>query len=74
MAIEKDSPDVKNISAYVAEIILNQIEHLSQIASDFSQFANLANTNMQDIDLNDALRNVISLYATNERIAIESDL
>ncbi len=74
MAIEKDSPDVKNISGYVAGIILNQIEHLSRIASDFSQFANLANTHMQDFDLNDALESVISLYATNEKIDIQSRL
>src|SRR5690606_25102737 len=54
--------------------ILNQIEHLSRIASDFSQFANLANTHMQDFDLNDALESVISLYATNEKIDIQSRL
>src|SRR5690606_6921858 len=41
MAIDKNSPDVKNISLYVANILLEQIDHLSKIASDFAQFANI---------------------------------
>ncbi len=72
MAIDKNNPEVKNISMYVAKIILEQIEHLSSIASDFAQFANIGNTKMQTFDLNEVLRNVISLYATNEKIEINA--
>lgn len=73
MAIDKNNPDVKNISLYVAKIILEQIEHLSSIASDFAQFANISNTKMQVFDLNEVLQNVISLYATNEKVEIKAD-
>lgn len=73
MAIDKNNPDVKNISMYVAKIILEQIDHLSSIASDFAQFANISNTKMQTFDLNEVLRNVISLYATNEKVDIKAD-
>lgn len=72
MAIDKNNPDVKNISMYVAKIILEQIDHLSSIASDFAQFANISNTKMQTFDVNEVLRNVISLYATNEKIEINA--
>lgn len=72
MAIEKNSPGIRNIADHVAKIILEQIEHLSQIASDFSQFANISTTRVQDFDLNDVLQNVISLYATNEKIDIHA--
>ncbi len=72
MAIDKNNPDVKNISMYVAKIILEQIDHLSSIASDFAQFANISNTKMQTFDLNEILKNVISLYATNEKVEIKA--
>ena len=74
MAIDNNSPDVKNITLYVANIILEQIEHLSQIAGDFAQFANIGNTNIQIFDLNLILQNVITLYATNEEITIVKQL
>lgn len=70
MAIERNSPDVKNISLYVANIILEQIEHLSKIAGDFSQFANIGNIQLMIFDLNEILDNVVSLYATNEKVDI----
>jgi len=72
MAIDKNSPDVKNISLYVAKIMLEQIEHLSQIASDFAQFANISNTKMQYFDLNETLKNVVTLYSTNEKVTINA--
>ncbi len=74
MAIDNNSPDVKNISLYVAGILLEQIEHLSQIASDFAQFANIGNTKTQLFDINRVLENVITLYSTNDEIQINADL
>jgi len=74
MAIDKNSPDVKNISLYVAQILLEQIEHLSQIASDFSQFAKIGNTKKQVFNVNEMLENSITLYSTNNQIHIDADL
>ncbi|MDQ2719498.1 MAG: HAMP domain-containing histidine kinase [Bacteroidota bacterium] len=74
MAIDNNSPDVKNISLYVAGILLEQIEHLSQIASDFAQFANIGNITNQVFDVNQVLENVITLYSTNDEIQINTDL
>lgn len=71
MAIERNDDNVKNISLYVANIILEQIEHLSKIASDFAQFANIGNIHLQTLDLNEILENVVSLYATNEKVDIK---
>lgn len=72
MAIERNSPDVKNITLYVAGIILEQIDHLSKIASDFSQFAQIGNIHPELFDLNGTLSNVVSLYATNEKVDIKA--
>jgi signal transduction histidine kinase len=74
MAIDNNSPDVKNISLYVAGILLEQIEHLSQIANDFAQFAKIGNTKNQVFDINGVLENTITLYSTNDEIQIESNL
>jgi len=74
MAIDKNSADVKNISLYVAQILLEQIEHLSQIASDFSQFAKIGNTRKQIFNVNEVLENCITLFATNDKITIQSTL
>ncbi|MEO9003224.1 MAG: HAMP domain-containing sensor histidine kinase [Ginsengibacter sp.] len=74
MAIDNNSPDVKNISLYVAGIILEQIEHLSQIAGDFAQFAKIGDTRIQTIDVNQMLENTIMLYSTNDEIDIHADL
>jgi signal transduction histidine kinase len=74
MAIDTNSPDVKNISLYVAGILLEQIEHLSQIAGDFAQFAKIGNTKNQVFDINRVLENVITLYSTNDEIKIAEEL
>ncbi len=74
MAIDNNSAEVKNISLYVANILLEQIEHLSQIASDFAQFANIGNSKNQLFDINRMLVNVASLYSRNEKLQIDTFL
>jgi nitrogen fixation/metabolism regulation signal transduction histidine kinase len=74
MAIDNNSPEVKNISLYVANILLEQIEHLSQIASDFAQFANIGNSKNQLFDINNTLTSVASLYSTDEKMQINTYL
>ncbi len=67
-AIDNNSPEVKSISLYVANILLEQIEHLSQIASDFAQFANIGNVRNQLFDVNRTLENVGTLYSANGKL------
>ena len=74
MAIEKNSPDVKSISLYVAQILLEQIEHLSQIAGDFAQFAKIGSTKKQIFDVNQMLENSITLYSTNDEVKVNTKL
>ncbi|MEO9210559.1 MAG: HAMP domain-containing sensor histidine kinase, partial [Ginsengibacter sp.] len=74
MAIADNEKDLKMITTRVAEIILRQIDHLAQIASDFAQFANIDNFKLQKFDVNEVLENVISLYATNEKVHINTQL
>ncbi len=67
-AIDNNSPEVKNISVYVANILLEQVDHLAQIAGDFAQFANIGNSNLQLFDVNRTLANVATLYSADSRV------
>lgn len=71
MAIDTNSPNVKDISIYVARILVEQIDHLSQIATDFAQFANIGRTKNQVFNLNDSIRHVSSLYSANDKLQIK---
>lgn len=73
-AIDNNSPEVKSISLYVANILLEQIEHLSQIASDFAQFANIGNARNQLFDVNSTLENVSTLYSANGKLETITNL
>ncbi|HEY8388931.1 MAG TPA: HAMP domain-containing sensor histidine kinase, partial [Parasegetibacter sp.] len=69
-AIDNNSPNVKEMTASVASTLIEQIEHLSKIASDFSQFANIGNTRHEVFDLNEIINSLVELYQTNENLII----
>jgi two-component system, NtrC family, nitrogen regulation sensor histidine kinase NtrY len=61
-AIDNNSPDVKVMTTNVAKTLIEQIDHLSKIASDFSQFANIGNPRNEVFDLHEMLHSLSSLY------------
>ena len=67
-AIDSNHPNVKEMSGNVARTLVEQIDHLSKIAADFSQFANIGNTNAGEFDLHDVLRSLYELYRADARI------
>jgi nitrogen fixation/metabolism regulation signal transduction histidine kinase len=67
-AIDNDSTNVKEMAAGVARTLVEQIDHLSKIASDFSQFANIGNPRNEVFDLHDMLYSLTSLYETTENL------
>ncbi len=73
-SIDSNAPNVKELTANVANTLVEQIDHLSQIASEFSQFANIGDSKKEIIDLNEVLKNVLHLYATNDRLRISKHL
>lgn len=65
-AIAGDSPNVKELSRKVAGTLVEQIEHLSNIASDFSAFARIGEPNNEEFLLNEVLYSLTSLYQGHE--------
>ncbi|MEO6610528.1 MAG: ATP-binding protein [Chitinophagaceae bacterium] len=70
-AINNNQPNVKELSSNVANTLVEQIDHLSKIAADFSQFANIGNTNVTILDLHDVISSLKELYKSNEQVLFE---
>ncbi len=67
-AIDDNKPNVKELSSSVAATLVEQIDHLSKIAADFSQFANISNTKVELFDLHEVLYHLKELFSTNEKV------
>lgn len=73
-AIDNNMPNVKEHTANVARTLVEQIDHLSKIASDFSQFANIGNVRNEVFNLNDVLSSLGSLYEKTENFDLSLNL
>lgn len=69
-SIETNAPDVKELTTKVANTLVEQIDHLSKIASEFSQFANIEKADKTEFDLNESLESIRQLYDSNEELSI----
>ena len=70
-AINNNQPNVKELSSSVANTLVEQIDHLSKIAADFSQFANIGTTNITLFDLHDVLSSLKELYTSDDKIQFD---
>lgn len=69
-SIDSNQPNVKELSSNVATTLVEQIDHLAKIAADFSQFANIGNTNVERFDLHNVLASLRELFQPNENVEI----
>jgi signal transduction histidine kinase len=69
-AIKNKADNVNELSENVAQTLVEQIEHLNQIASEFSQFANIGNPKIEKFDVNDLLKSVIQLHTAGDSTQI----
>jgi signal transduction histidine kinase len=70
-AINNNQPNVKELSGSVANTLVEQIDHLSRIAADFSQFANIGTTHVAVFDLHDVLGSLIKLFTADEQVQLD---
>jgi signal transduction histidine kinase len=70
-AIDNNAPNVKELSSSVARTLIEQIEHLSKIASEFSQFANIGNARTEVFDLHETLHSLVLLHSSQDHAIIE---
>ncbi len=73
-AVDSNATEVKLISQNVARTLVEQIDYLSNIASDFSNFANITNQRIEEVNLSDSLKSVVDLFTMDERVDLYFDL
>lgn len=69
-SISEGAPNIQELSGNVANTLVEQIDHLSQIAGEFSQFANIGSPKKEVFDLNETLRQVTQLHYTEDIVLI----
>jgi two-component system, NtrC family, nitrogen regulation sensor histidine kinase NtrY len=67
-AIDSGSPNVKELSERMAATLIEQIDQLSQIAADFSQFANIGNIKPEVVNVEQVLASLVGLYSSDGRL------
>lgn len=70
-SIETNAPDVKELTTKVANTLVEQIDHLSKIASEFSQFANIEQADKTTFNLNESMESIKQLHDGNEDVSID---
>ena len=69
-AIAEKKPGIQELSQKVAATLVEQIDQLAKIASDFSQFANIERANNEVFDITDVLQSLTDLYNNNEAVTL----
>src|SRR5690606_30739237 len=67
-AIDNDSPNVQQLTFNVSKTLVEQINHLSKIAADFSQFANINQVSTEIFDLHEVIEPLIVIYSKNPEV------
>lgn len=71
--IDEDADDIRERIMRVSETLVEQIDLLSSIASEFSDFAKMPRAHYKKIDVVKKLHNVIDLFENTEGVRIELD-
>lgn len=70
-AIDADTGNIYELTKSVARTLVEQIDHLSQIAGEFSQFANIGNPRNETFDLNESLKLLMQLHSIEDNLELE---
>lgn len=70
-AMQTKAANLNELTLRVTATLLEQIDNLSHIASEFSNFAVMPKAINEDVELNDILANVASLFKENEVAEIQ---
>ncbi len=67
-AIQNKADNVEQLTNDMSKTFIEQIDHLSNIASQFSQFANIESNHTERVDLSNELLQIKNLYAGHDDI------
>lgn len=72
-AIAQGAPNVNTLSNNLAKTLIEQIDQLAKIASDFSQFANIGIVKLEQFSVLDSIQSMQNLYAGDTSVVIHVD-
>jgi signal transduction histidine kinase len=70
-AYSRGSNDFKTILQTTNRLIIDQIETLNKIATEFSDFAKMPSRNYEPLDINSIVQDVVRLLNTDNKISID---
>jgi len=69
-AMKNDNPNIKELTNKVSDSIIEQIDNLSYIASEFSNFAKMPEARAEEIELYELLNKAVELYRNEVHIKV----
>jgi two-component system nitrogen regulation sensor histidine kinase NtrY len=73
-ALDNDADNIKELTKNVVQTLIEQIDHLSNIANAFSQFARIGDAQKTKLNINDVIRSVCHLHEANPNIIMQCSL
>jgi len=73
-AMKGDNPNIKQLTERVSSSIIEQIDNLSYIASEFSNFAKMPEARPEEIEVGELLKTALELYTNRELLDVEVSL
>ncbi len=73
-SIDNRSQHIDELARNVSVTLIEQIDHLSNIANAFSQFASIGEPKKELFDINETIRNILLMHETNEQLQIVRQL
>jgi len=73
-AIKNDAPNIKELTRRVSESVIEQIENLSYIASEFSNFARMPEAKPEILDIRELLTVATGLYRNEATLSVRLEL
>ncbi len=67
-AIDQKAPNVEELASNVAKTLIQQMDHLSNIANAFSQFAHIGEPQKEVFYLHEVLQSVVDLHQMNNEV------
>lgn len=69
-ALKNNYPNVNELAKKVSDSLIEQIENLSYIASEFSHFAKMPEARPETFDLNELLQKTVDLYRNQSEVTV----
>jgi nitrogen fixation/metabolism regulation signal transduction histidine kinase len=73
-AIDQKAPNVEELASNVSKTLIQQMDHLSNIANAFSQFAHIGEPQKESFLLHEVIQNVVDLHQLNNEVQMHCHL